>query len=166
MKQLLNWQMGLIVVLLAGAVTVLCNRRTDTRAASQASALDTAYSRDTASYRADTLATDAVGTDSTVPRPAVAKERASAVKAIKTGEAKAKNAQQQLRAAAPRLALFVGAVAEADPLDLRHGRLMAEVGAQLALQRTLHAWASWRLGLTGDGPSTVNLGVRQSFRLR
>ncbi len=159
---------GAVVLFVVAVLAVV--RPSLSKLQSEADSLAGVYTRDTAAYAADTLATNAADSVKLTTRQAVVKERASCVRAIRTCEARTKNYQQQIKALTPTLRVF----AEVDygvPLDravlgtVLGGTISARAGLALRLKQDFDAQVFVQKPLLGDGQSSLNLGIRKSWRL-
>jgi hypothetical protein len=149
-----------IVLGVAGGWFITCQTSAGGKLERKADSLGGVYSRDTATWSADTLATDSVLADTTdhfhpIPprvKVAVKKERQSARQAIKTAEKRQEVAEQRLRVAKPTLRLF-GELAS-DPV-LRAGVVLRVKGFDVQVY-----------GQARQGEkATLNLGIRKELRI-
>jgi hypothetical protein len=150
-----------IGIIAAGLLTlVLWQAGVPGRLERQADSLGGVYSRDTASWAADTLATDSLlklPADSLhtpgLVKDRLHKERGSAKRAIRTAEQRVTNAEQRVKAAGPgTLRVFGEGTSD---LALRAGAVLRIRGFDL------QAYAQAR---AGERP-TLNLSLRKEFRL-
>lgn len=162
------------IIILAALAGVVLYQRACTpdfgKLKEQASALDTAYSRDTANFATDTLATDSVFNGVKKPQQ-ITRERKGATQAIRTSEARVKNRDRQIQVLTPRLRLFGALNYETTfGTPLLQGDLELRAGATVNLQRHLElsVYGQQDLLRLGPGPgrkASLNVEIRKYARL-
>lgn len=150
-------RLDLAIVAITAVIVALVIRSADApgRLQRQADSLGGVYSRDTASWAADTLFTDSIIAKSpnNPLTPRVKQERKSAKRAIRTAEQRHQVDEKRIRAAGPGTLRVFGE--GASDLALRAGAVLRIRGFDL------QAYAQAR---AGERP-TLNLSLRKEFRL-